>query len=132
MPTIMHGKPCSTGFRVMLHSDRVCRTPFEPKRPTFPARCGADRHCRHQQREQGDGHFLADFRGEATNLFSICLLVRTWRGVSLVQASLKASGLMMSATVASFDSRRIVGEGRQGRNPTRRAAVATLFRNPQP
>jgi hypothetical protein len=26
----------------MHHSDRVCRTFFEPKRPTFPTRCDAD------------------------------------------------------------------------------------------
>ena len=26
----------------MLHSDRVCRTFFEPKRLIFPAGCGAD------------------------------------------------------------------------------------------
>jgi DNA invertase Pin-like site-specific DNA recombinase len=53
---------------------------------------GDSRHCCHQQREQGDRHFLADFRGEATSPFSICLLMRTRRGVSLVQANLTAAG----------------------------------------
>ena len=44
------------------------------------------RYCRHQQREQGAGHFLADFRGERADSFLVCLLTRTRRGVSLVQA----------------------------------------------
>jgi hypothetical protein len=40
----------------------------------------------HQQREQGAGHFLADFRGKPADSFLVCLLMRTRRGVSLVQA----------------------------------------------
>lgn len=35
---------------------------------------------------QDTGHFLADFRGEPVPPFLVCLLMRTKRGVSLVQA----------------------------------------------
>jgi hypothetical protein len=47
---------------------------------------GDSRHRRLQHREQGAGHFLADFCGKLANSFLLCLLMRTRRGVSLVRA----------------------------------------------
>jgi hypothetical protein len=48
---------------------------------------GDFRHWHNQQRGQDTRHFLADFRGEPIHSFLVCLLMRTRRGVSLVQAS---------------------------------------------
>jgi hypothetical protein len=40
----------------------------------------------------GTGHFLTDFRGAPADSFLVCLLMRTKRGVSLVQAKLLRNG----------------------------------------
>ena len=87
------GKPLNIGFHIVDQSDMVFRTDlasvFQYVLIQDPSvrKTGDSRHCRHQQREQGAGHFLADFRSEPADSFPVCLLMRTRRGVSLVQAN---------------------------------------------
>jgi hypothetical protein len=75
-PTSMCGKPHQKRFRTLAHSDRVCRIVFAP-RNTRLRRLYGPCHCRHQQREQGVEHFVADFRGEPADSFLVCLLICT-------------------------------------------------------
>jgi hypothetical protein len=81
-PTSLCGKPLQKRFRTLAHSDRVCRIVFDPRNTHLrrlygPCRKSGDfRHGHHQQREQGAGHFLADFRDEpADRSWYVCLCV---------------------------------------------------------
>jgi hypothetical protein len=74
-PPAMCGKPCEQGSRTLAHSDRVCRAGFSLQKHLF-------RHAVIGSANRAMG-ILADFRGEPTDSFSVCLLMRTRRGVSL-------------------------------------------------
>jgi site-specific recombinase XerC len=71
------------------HSDRVCRTLFEPKKAEISGPLRADGVTAVISSATGRQIFSGGFRGEPANSFSLCLLMRTRRGVSLVQANIR-------------------------------------------